>query len=233
MAELGVAAGVVGLISFGIQVAQGILQYYDSYKDQDRKVASMCTSVDSLRRTLAVLSDTLQKHDPLGKSKEEIVVQSVNQVNITMKRLDDELKTIENSESPKPGLRAAIRRQTLRMYYPFNEKTLQEIQNAVSEARSNLSLTLDVLQMLVYLGLISLVLSQIDQADRSPARASWTFANFLYAGKKVCAACFMQLCSRRRAFESNAIIGFIAQCDRNLPDSSFLRKKSLHARWNF
>jgi hypothetical protein len=149
MAELGVAASVVGIISFGIQIAQGILQYYGSWKDQDSDVADMCASLDSLSRTLAVLSETFQRHDPPSMSIQNRVVESVDRVNIVMKKLEDELKNVRNTESPRPGVRAAMRRHVRRGLYPFKEETLQKIQNAVSEARSDLNLTLQVLHMLV------------------------------------------------------------------------------------
>jgi hypothetical protein len=56
MAEaFGVATGVVGVLSFGIQLAQGIVQYYESWKDQDSEIASMHASIDGLRGTLEVL----------------------------------------------------------------------------------------------------------------------------------------------------------------------------------
>jgi hypothetical protein len=159
MAELGVAGSVVGIISFGIQIAQGLLRYYGSWRDQDSDIADMCASLDSLSRTLAVLSETFQRHDPPSMSMQKLVVESVNCVHVAMKKLEDELKKVQNTESPKPGVRAAMRRHVRRALYPFKEETLQKIQNAVSEARSNFNLTLQVLHMLVYLGLINLVLS--------------------------------------------------------------------------
>jgi len=159
MAELGVAASVVGITSFGIQITQGILQYYGSWRDQDSDVANMCASLDSLSRTLAVLSETFQRRDPPSMSIQKRVVESVDRVNIVMKKLEDELKKVQSTESPKPGVRAVMRRHVRRGLYPFKEETLQKIQNAVSEARDDLNLTLQVLHMLVYLGLISLVLS--------------------------------------------------------------------------
>ena len=159
MAELGVAASVISIISFGIQIAQGLQQYYESWRDQDSEVADMCASLDSLSRTLAVLSETFQRHDPPSMSIQQRVVESVHSVNITMKKLEGELEKVQNRESPIQGVRDAIRRHVRRTLYPFKEETLQKIQNAVSEARSDLNLALQVLHMSVDLGLISLILS--------------------------------------------------------------------------
>jgi hypothetical protein len=157
MAELGVAASVVGIMSFGIQIAQGLLQYYESWRDQDSDVADMCASLDSLSRTLAVLSETFQRHDPPSMTIQKRVVESVDCINIAMKKLENELEKVQNIESPIPGVRATIRRHVRRTLYPFKEETLRKIRNAVSEARSDLNLTLQVLHMFVYLSLIGLI----------------------------------------------------------------------------
>ena len=90
---------------------------------------------------------------------QKLVVESVDCVNVAMKKLGNELKKVQNTESPKPEVRAAMRRHVWRALYPFKEETLQKIQNAVSEARFNSNLILQILHMLVYLGLISLILS--------------------------------------------------------------------------
>jgi len=159
MAELGAAASVVGIVSFGIQIAQGLLQYYGSWRDQDSDVEAICASIDSLSKTLALLSETFQRHDRPRISIEKRVVESVDCVNIAIKKLNDELEKVQNTASPIPGVRATVRRHVRRTLYPFKEETLRKIQNAVSEARSDLNLTLQVLHMLVYLRLISLIVS--------------------------------------------------------------------------
>jgi ankyrin repeat domain-containing protein 50 len=151
MAEaFGLAASVVGVVSLGIQVAQGILQYYGSWRDQDSDVADMCASIDGLSKTLEVLSQTFQ-HDLPSKSIRDCVVDSLVRLNTDMKKLEDELKKLQTMECPKPGVRATLRRHVRRGLYPFKEETLKKIQKAVSEARSDLNLTLQVLQMSVYL----------------------------------------------------------------------------------
>lgn len=156
MAGVGEAASVVGILSFGIEIAQGLLQYYGSWKDQDGNVADMCASIDSLSRTLAVLHKTFQPPDPPSTSIEKEVKEVADRVKMAMKKLKDELGKVRNTDSSKLGARAAIRRHVLRALYPFKEETLLKIQKAVSEARSNLNLILQVVQMLVYLGLICL-----------------------------------------------------------------------------
>jgi phosphotransferase system IIB component len=148
MTGLDVAAGVVGIISFGIQISQGILEYYGSWKDQDSEIVKMCASLDNLSGSLAVLSHAVQRHAP-RPSILDIVAKNMNRVNVDMKRLEVELKKVQSAdnESLKLGVRAAMRRHVRRAFYPFKEETLQKIQNSISEARSNLKLSLQVLDM--------------------------------------------------------------------------------------
>jgi hypothetical protein len=70
----------------------------------------MCASLNSLSRTLTVLSETFQRHDPPSMSMQKLVVESVDCVNVAMKKLGNELKKVQNTESPKPEVRAAMRR---------------------------------------------------------------------------------------------------------------------------
>jgi hypothetical protein len=52
------------------------------------------------------------------------MVKSVNCVNITIKKLEDKLKKIQNTESLKPGIRVVMRRHVRTTLYPFKEETL-------------------------------------------------------------------------------------------------------------
>jgi hypothetical protein len=158
MAELGVASSVIGIISFGIQITQGLLKYYGSWKDQDNDVSDMCASLDSLSRTLTFLSETIQQHAASGMRIENSVEENVKHVDKAIKKLENELRKVRGTEPPQPGVRTAMRRHVRRALYPFKEKTLRKIQQAVSEARSNLGVALQVLQVFVYLEFIGVVL---------------------------------------------------------------------------
>jgi ankyrin repeat domain-containing protein 50 len=159
MAELGILSGAVGLVSFGIQITQGLLEYYGSWKDQDTDVSDMCASLDSLLRALTILRETKQRHATSSMQVENSVEEIVNRVDEAMKKLDDELRKVRGTEYPKPGgMRAAMRRHVRRALYPFKEQTLRKIQQVVSEARSNLGIALQVLQVFVYLEFVGVVL---------------------------------------------------------------------------
>ncbi|KAH0536219.1 hypothetical protein FGG08_006886, partial [Glutinoglossum americanum] len=148
MAEaLGVAGSVVGIVSLGIQLTQGLLKYYESWEDQDNDISDMCASLDSLQRTLTILSKTIQPPARFGMSIKDSVEKNVNRTNGALEKLKGELRKVQGTEPPKPGARSTMRRHVRRALYPFREETLSKIQRVVSEARSNLDLALQVLQV--------------------------------------------------------------------------------------
>jgi|SRR5579862_6436833 len=156
MAEaLGVASGVAGIVSLGIQLTQGLLKYYGSWKDYDNDISDMCASLDSLQRTLTILLETIQPPARFNMCIKDSVEKNVDHINEALEQLKDELRKVQGTEPPEPGARSLMRRHVRRALYPFREETLRKIQRVVSEARSNLDLALQVLQVFVYLRFIS------------------------------------------------------------------------------
>jgi hypothetical protein len=150
MAEaVGVVSNVVGIISFGIQVAQGLLRYYASWKDQDQDIADMCASLESLLGTLTVLSKNIQPPTTFDRSVTENVERNVGRTKLAMNKLADELGQALGLGVQKYGARALMRRHVRQALYPFREQTLLKIRQSVSEARSNLDAALQTLQLLV------------------------------------------------------------------------------------
>ena len=146
MAEaFGVAGSAVGVISLGIQVEQGLLKYYASWKDQDADISRICASLGSLRGTLAAISE--QSLSKFEEGMKESVEKNIDLVREGLEELAKELEKVRSAESPRSGAREALRRHLRRAYYPFKEETLLKIQRVISDTRSNLNLALTTLNM--------------------------------------------------------------------------------------
>jgi hypothetical protein len=156
----GVASSAVSIISLGIQIAQGILWYYGAWKDRDDDISNMCASLNNLTESLKALRETLKPPALFSEVVKDCVEKSIIAFNRTLNKLEDELKKVKDTEPPKPGARSTIRRHVRRALYPFKEATLGKIQGAVSEARSSLTLALDVLKLFVYLRFIRICLQR-------------------------------------------------------------------------
>lgn len=143
----GVAGSTVSVISLGIQTAQGILWYYGAWQGQDEDVLRICSSLDNLKGTLDVLLKTVNPPAVFSKNVKENVEKSIDTFNGTLQKLRAELDKVKDTEPPKSGTRSKFRRHVRRALYPFKEATLAKLQGGVSDARSNLSLALDVLTL--------------------------------------------------------------------------------------
>jgi hypothetical protein len=143
----GVASSAVGVISLGIQIAQGILWYYGAWQGQDDDVLRICASLDNLKGTLDVLLKAINPPAVFSKNVKENVEKSINAFNGTLQKLRAELDKVKDTEPPKSGTRSKFRRHVRRALYPFKEATLAKFQGGVSDARANLSLALDVLKL--------------------------------------------------------------------------------------
>jgi len=149
MAEFAAATGAIGIVSLGLQVAGGLLKYYRSWRDIDNNISDICISLDGLLGSLTKLHETLERREASGSPKDENVDKSIKNAHDAINQLHKELQKIKPQESSKLGVRAAMRKHARRLLYPFREETLNHIKDAVSEARSNLAFTLDILQMFV------------------------------------------------------------------------------------
>jgi hypothetical protein len=150
MAEvLGVASGAVSIVSIGIQVARGLLEYYESWKNQGQDISDMCISLESLLRTLIVVSDTITPPAKFARSVTMNVERNVQPVMQAVNKLSDKLEKVLSIGIPKQSAQALMRRHIRRTLYPFREQTLLNIQRGISEARSNLDLALQALQVSV------------------------------------------------------------------------------------
>jgi hypothetical protein len=151
MAEaLGVASSIVGIVSLGIQVAQGLLTYYGSWKDQDTDISNMCISIESLEMTLEILSNAIQPPAKFDKIIKDNVEKNILLSEVGLRDLKSQLEKANTTVLPKQGVRSTMRRHMRRAFYPFKEQTLRKIQQVVSEARSNLDIALQTLQLFVY-----------------------------------------------------------------------------------
>jgi hypothetical protein len=56
-----VASSAVGIASLGIEVCQGLLSYYHSWKGYKADIATACQCVDDLRQTFELLEGTIHR----------------------------------------------------------------------------------------------------------------------------------------------------------------------------
>ena len=147
MAEaFGVAGSAVGVISLGIQVCQGLLTYYDSWKGCHQDIENTSRSVASLTETLELVSRVVEtktrEGDPIERQISTIVVRCLTGI----EALSEELKRFEKYPQ-SADIRSKIKSHMRRLYYPFKESTLAKLRDSVQDVRDELVPALSVLQL--------------------------------------------------------------------------------------
>ena len=160
MEVLGIASGAAGIISLGIAVCQGLLQYYGSYKDAESDVADMYESIEALARILQVLLPALD-NEGLDRNVVAVVEKSVLSCQQGIEKLRKKLNKAKVTPL-RPGWREKTKIQFQKTLYPFKENTLMKLKAIGSELRDHLSLALDVLQI----DASSASLAKLDALDR-------------------------------------------------------------------
>lgn len=144
MAE--VAGTVVGVISLGIQVIQGLVDYYTAYKGQEAQSAQTLKRLGHLLNVLKILREqtTNRKFRPDEQSLLNTIERSVCDCEVLINELQQE--TEKFTKTPSADIKAVARTAGRRLAYPFRQSTLQKLDEDVDEICANLNLTLQVLQ---------------------------------------------------------------------------------------
>ena len=142
----GVAGSAVGVISLGIQVCQGLLVYYDSWKGCHQDIENTSRSLASLTETLKLVSRAIRNKQGQGDPVEEQINSIVLRCLTGIKALSEELKSFERYPD-SADIRSKIKSHMRRLYYPFKESTLSKLRDSVQDVRDELVPALSVLQL--------------------------------------------------------------------------------------
>ena len=145
MEVLGTASAVAGILSLGIEVCQGLLNYYNSYKGAAADVARMYGSVESLTTTVSILKKTLDRGS-VASNVEKDVIKSIKSCENGFQRLEKTLKKVKISANAD-GWQEKAKNHLKRAAYPFRESTLVKLREITNEQRDHLALAVGVLQM--------------------------------------------------------------------------------------
>ncbi|EHK41615.1 putative ankyrin repeat protein [Trichoderma atroviride IMI 206040] len=160
MAEaLGIASGVAGIVSLGIEVCQGLLEYYGSWKDAESEVMTTYNSMKDLTKILLIVESTLNSQDQTS----EIIVKIHDNVALCkggIAQLNKKLQKIKVISLPSTTGEKLLS-QARRALYPFKKSTLIKLQEIVEELQAKLHLTLTTLNINISLQHFDVVSGQL------------------------------------------------------------------------
>jgi hypothetical protein len=139
-----VAGTAVGIASLGIQVCQGLLFYYDSWKSYGSDISSTYNAIIDLSRTLILLKTTLQQQ--VDKERVGRVGTCVNNCEDALLDLDKKRHSLQEYSQPE-GLRQKMRSGLQRSWYPFRKEVLGSLKASVTDVQERLKLALQALEL--------------------------------------------------------------------------------------
>lgn len=145
MEPLGLSSGAAGLISLGITVCQGLLNYYHAWKDAEDQVAHMYASIEGLTETFRLLESAIESN-MLRRETVQKVEGSIRSAERGLESLRKKLDKIRLSPA-QPGWRVKSTAQFRRTLFPFKESTLAKLKELGIELRQDLTLALEVLHI--------------------------------------------------------------------------------------
>ncbi|KAL9120795.1 MAG: hypothetical protein Q9187_002651 [Circinaria calcarea] len=143
---LTIAGGTVGVISLSIQVCQGLVSYYDSWKSYEETLSHNDIRLDQLEMSLEILKSSLSRLDPANV----VAAQHVNDIMVSCKDGTDNLKKILDKcrlvQHPK-GLREQLKDFGRKALFPFKKDTLKSLKTTVTELQGNIDSAMQVLEL--------------------------------------------------------------------------------------
>ncbi|PLN82631.1 hypothetical protein BDW42DRAFT_184666 [Aspergillus taichungensis] len=143
---LSIASGAVGILSFGIQVTQSLVDFYNSHKNQDTEIGRTLEDLQSIFNILQFMDAAIRNPQTCPEEQElsQHIAKAIERSEDIIIELQDEYAKFQKVTDSGFGNR--IRTASRRATYPFRASTLQKLQEDVGEIRENLKFALSALQ---------------------------------------------------------------------------------------
>ncbi|KAK5732026.1 hypothetical protein LTR17_010862 [Elasticomyces elasticus] len=142
MAEI--AGSAVGVVSLGIQVCQGLLQYYGDWKGFDKDIEASHKAVEGLTETFVLLAQVLKGNVAVKDDQRRHVESCVAGCKDSVGHLRDRLAELRKYKHPT-AFREKVKASGSRLLYPFKKESLDVLRNLVQEILQRLMLAISVL----------------------------------------------------------------------------------------
>lgn len=124
-----ITGSAVGIASFGIQVCQGVLSYYDAWKSFNSDISSTYDSIDDLNRTLISLRGSLNSNH-LDDEKRDRVKRCLHSCEDSLAKLSKKFQKLRKYGQPE-GVRQNAWVELQRAWYPFRASTVAKLREIV------------------------------------------------------------------------------------------------------
>lgn len=135
----------LSVVSLGIQVCQGLIEYYDGWKGYENDIREACNSLKGLNKTFTHLQDRLSALQATSPTN-VLTVQAVDSLAACkdgVKKLEKKLAKLRK-ESPS-GFWQKAQASGLQVVYPLRKSTLEKLKEIVQDLMQHLNLDIQVM----------------------------------------------------------------------------------------
>ncbi len=136
-------ASAGGVVSLGITVCQGLIDYCRAFAGQDRDVRVLVQDLQNLEKSLTSLQNRLTHQPDLLN----LVLPCIETLKGRIDDLQPILGRFEKNVSGQHAFKDKVKTATQRTLYPFKKGVFSKIRDTVRQAQDNLNLALGVVQL--------------------------------------------------------------------------------------
>ncbi|KAL9616183.1 MAG: hypothetical protein Q9160_008914 [Pyrenula sp. 1 TL-2023] len=139
---------ILSVVSLGIQVSQGLVQYWNSFRGYDNEIESLISTTELLKAHLQNIDELLRRsttrQDVATKRARDQLLKNVSASDGAIKALEAEYKKLRRDGT---GTKVALRNFGRKTTYHFRKESLSSLRTIVSEALRSLRMGIDISQL--------------------------------------------------------------------------------------
>ena len=145
---LSIVASAGGIISLGITVCQGLINYSQAFAGQYRDVRILVQDLQGLEMSLTLLRDGLTHRPDLLNLVRPHIDTLKDRIDNLQPILDKFRENVSRRNvSGHKAFKEKVKTTAQRTLYPFKKGMISNLRETVREAKGNLSLAIDVVQV--------------------------------------------------------------------------------------
>ena len=140
------AANAVGVISLGITVCHGLINYCQAFAGQYDDIRLALQDLRDLEKSLLSLREPLKLTALRRPDLLDLLTPHIDSLKCRIDDLHPVLSKLEKSDSDHASLKDKVKSITQRTLYPFKTGMIEKLRDTVHHAQDNLTLALGIVQ---------------------------------------------------------------------------------------
>ncbi|KAI8631711.1 hypothetical protein F5Y19DRAFT_473390 [Xylariaceae sp. FL1651] len=141
---LSVAGLAAGVVSLGLQVVGGLLEYLDAMKARPEELNAAKQQANDMKGLLLTIQDLLPQIEKNWPASANTVEHHVNSCRIELSALNDLLLELSQPEAQFSSIRVKFVEQKKKLSYPFNRSYVGRLESRLAKVNSSLQTALQI-----------------------------------------------------------------------------------------